>query len=440
MNYKNRALIPVILCGLGLLLSVISSSCFEPRGAELPENYEEGPKPSPRQYGISVSDYTTQSLQIQRNEFLATILQKYGINPTRVHAIVEKSKPVFDVRAMHAGNTYTVFSPEGHPDSLHYLVYEKNPVEYVVYDLRDSIRIYAGRNPVRETVAQVADTINGSLYEVLQKNGADPDLAVQMADVFGSVIDFYRINKGDWFKVSYKQQSVNDKPLGAGRILSAVFYHDGKTHKAFYFQGDSASKGGYYDGEGKSLRRKFLKAPLKYSRISSRYTKRRFHPVQRVYKAHLGTDYAAPTGTPIVSTANGVVIASTYSRFNGNYVKIKHDKTYTTQYLHMSRRAVRKGQRVNQGQVIGYVGSTGLATGPHVCYRFWKNGRQVDALKQNFKSAEPLLAAQMPAFKQLVQREKQVLENLTPGAGQPTRFAMYQSRNQNLYRFFGIMD
>ena len=439
MNDKKLALNLVKLCCIGLIVSIFFSACFEPRGAELPESYVESPKPAPRQFGIVVSDYTLSTFQIQRNEFLATILQKYGLSPARIHQIVEQSKPVFDVRGMHAGNAYTVFSPKDHPDSLHYFVYEKNPVEYIVYDLRDSIRIYSERHPVTETIAQVADTIDGSLYQVLQKQGADPDLAVHLAEVFGSVIDFYRIQKGDWFKVSYEQQSVNDKPLGAGRVLAAVFHHNGKTYDAFYFKGDSTAQGGYYDAEGKSLRRKFLKAPLKYSRISSRYAPRRFHPVQKVYKAHLGTDYAAPTGTPIVSTANGVVVASTYSRFNGNYVKIKHDKTYTTQYLHMSRRAVRTGQRVNQGQVIGYVGSTGLATGPHVCYRFWKNGRQVDALRQNFNSAEPLTPNQMPAFQQVVKQESRILEDLTPGV-QLTRFALYQSRNQALYEFLGLTE
>src|SRR5690606_21920108 len=186
--------------------------------------------------------------------------------------------------------------------------------------------------------------------------------------------------------------------------------------------------------------RKFLKAPLKYSRISSRYTKRRFHPVQRVYKAHLGTDYAAPTGTPIVSTANGVVVASTYSRFNGNYVKIKHDKAYTTQYLHMSRRAVRKGQRINQGQVIGYVGSTGLATGPHVCYRFWKNGRQVDALAQKFPPSVPIAEKYRTAFSRLLNTQQQELARLDFDRSEPSKLELYGNFNFKLEDLFANAD
>src|SRR5690606_1516183 len=196
--------------------------------------------------------------------------------------------------------------------------------------------------------------------------------------------------------------------IDAGRIISAAFSHNGKEFQAYYFKPDDHSEGGYYDENGNSLRRSFLKAPLKFVRISSRFSKRRLHPVQKVWKAYLGTDFAAPTGTPIVSTGDGVVTESQFTRSIGNYVKVKHNNTYTTQYLHMSKRAVKRGQRFKQGQVIGYVGSTGLATGPHVCYRFWKNGVQVDPLKQNFQRTEPVPQEFMAAFYQEIERKSVV--------------------------------
>jgi murein DD-endopeptidase MepM/ murein hydrolase activator NlpD len=235
---------------------------------------------------------------------------------------------------------------------------------------------------------------------------------MKLADIYAWSIDFYSIHDGDWFKVVYEQQYVKDEPVELGTIRSAVFSHDGEPFYAFYFQSDSAQSGEYYDESGKTLRRFFLKAPLKFSHITSRYTMKRFHPVQKRWKAHLGTDYAAHTGTPIIATGNGAVIESEFSRFNGNYVKIRHNNTYTTQYLHMSRRAVKRGQHVMQGQVIGYVGSTGLATGPHVCYRFWKNNKQVDPLNQKFPSAEPIPQSAIPVFDKYKQGQQQQLETI----------------------------
>src|SRR5690606_11261557 len=202
------------------------------------------------------------------------------------------------------------------------------------------------------------------------------------------------------------------EPVGSGKVLSAVFGHHGKEYEAYYFEAGDGEKGAYYDETGKSLRRAFLKAPIKYSRISSRFSPRRLHPVTKVWKAHLGTDFAAPTGTPIVATGDGIVVASTYAGGNGNYVKIQHDNIYSTQYLHMSKRAVKRGDRVKQGQVIGYVGSTGLATGPHVCYRFWKNGKQVDALKQDVPSGEPIHEKHRLAFNQQIMSQRAQLARI----------------------------
>ena len=345
---------------------------------------------SPRKFGLPVDSFNLVENTVHKNEFLATILQPYNVENITIANLAQKSKSIFDVRHIAAGDQYTIFCTKDSVQKAVYFVYQPNAIDYILYDLRDSITITKGKRAVTTRLETASGTITSSLYQTLEDEGADPALAMKLADIYAWTIDFYGIKQGDFFKVIYEQRYVKDEPVETGQVKSAVFSHDGDTFYAFYYQPDSLQAGDYFDETGKSLRKAFLKAPLKFSRITSRYTLRRFHPVQKRWKAHLGTDYGAPMGTPIISTGNGVVIASTYTRFNGNYVKIRHNGTYTTQYLHMSRRAVKKGQQVRQGQVIGYVGSTGLATGPHVCYRFWKNGKQVDPLRQKFPAATPI--------------------------------------------------
>ena len=193
---------------------------------------------------------------------------------------------------------------------------------------------------------------------------------------------------GAYFKVIFEEIFVDGQRIGIGNILAAEFVHRDQPFYSYRFVQDSVAN--FFDENGESLRKAFLKAPLNFSRISSRYTKKRFHPVQKRWKAHLGTDYAAPSGTPILATGDGTVTESAYGKANGNYVKIRHNSTYSTQYLHMSKRKSKKGDFVRQGDVIGYVGATGLATGPHVCYRFWKNGEQVDPYSQDLPASEPI--------------------------------------------------
>ena len=374
-------------------------------------------------FGLTVDGLDTETETVKRNEFLSDILQRYQIDLSAISVLADKAEEVFDVRKIAAGHDYTIFKDQ--TGKAQYFVYQPNPIDYVVYDLRDSMAVYRGQNPVDTKLETVAGVIQSSLYETLEANGASPDLAVQLAEIYGWAVNFYRINKGDWFKLVYERNYVDGVPVGPGRIESAVFGHNGNEYQAYYFKGPGEEHGFYYDENGKSLRRTFLKAPLKYSRISSRYSKRRFHPVQRRWKAHLGTDFAAPHGTPIVATADGVVEASTYSGGNGNYVKIKHDNVYSTQYLHMSKRAVKRGQRVSQGQVIGYVGSTGLATGPHVCYRFWKNGTQVDALAQVFPPSEPINDTYRVAFSRAMGAQQQLLAKV--GFEAQSNLEMYSS-------------
>ncbi|SEN81080.1 Murein DD-endopeptidase MepM and murein hydrolase activator NlpD, contain LysM domain [bacterium A37T11] len=386
-------------------------------------------------FGIPMDPYKTSIYTVSRNESLSAILKKQHVELSRIAEIAEKSMPVFNVRKMSAGNSYTIFKSNTDTSKIAFLVYQPNQVDYIVYDLRDSLKVYAGKKTVDKRVEKVAGVINGSLYETLQEQHASPELAVQLAEIYGWAVNFYRLNAGDWFKIQYEQSYVNGQPIGVGKILSAVFSQNDKEFQAYYFQPDSSKAGEYYDDQGKSLRRSFLKAPLKYSRISSRYSLSRFHPVQMRWKAHFGTDFAAPQGTPIIATGSGVVIESAFSPFNGNYVKIKHNDTYTTQYLHMSRRATKKGQHVSQGQLIGYVGSTGLATGPHVCYRFWKNGKQVDALRQYFPPTEPIESKYLAAFNQHISKQMEILKKLNPDdilSLSPDVFAFYDLRDQRM--------
>jgi murein DD-endopeptidase MepM/ murein hydrolase activator NlpD len=249
-------------------------------------------------------------------------------------------------------------------------------------------------------VKSVSVAVTGALWNDLQKAGADPALTMQLADVFQWSVDFYRIQKDDRFTVVYEERTVDGERYGQPRILGVRYKGGDVVKEAFRFASDSTHVA-YYDSEGNSLRKAFLKAPLKFSRMSSGFTQRRFHPVQKRFKAHLGTDYAAPYGTPILAVGDGVVEKAGWGAGNGNFVKIRHNGMYSTQYLHMRKVLVKSGQRVSQGQTIGEVGSTGLATGPHVCYRFWKNGVQVDHRKEEMPSAEPVPAAQRSAFDQV---------------------------------------
>lgn len=261
---------------------------------------------------------------------------------------------------------------------------------------------------------EVSGEINSSLYESLVEKGASPELTMRLADIYAWSIDFFRIQEGDHYKVIYEEQFIDDSiSVGVGRILAADFNHGGESFYSFYYsKGEEYSD--YFDENGKTLRKAFLKAPLNFSRISSRYNPKRFHPVLKRVKAHLGTDYAAAHGTPIMATASGEVIAAAYTRGNGNYVKIRHNSTYTTQYLHMSKfaKGMRKGKIVKQGDVIGYVGSTGLATGPHVCYRFWKNGKQVDPLREKLPAADPVKEEYLEDYKSKMLELKARLDNM----------------------------
>ena len=420
MKNKKYLLFVVVAAGVAALL-LSAKGVFSP-GESAPA--PEAPKvevvaethTSPLKFGLAVDSFNVIENTVQKNDFLASILGPYSVDNITIANLARKSKPIFDVRKITAGSQYTIFCTKDSLQKALFFVYQPNAVDYIVYDLRDSITIAARKREVTTKVQTAGGVISSSLYEALDKAGGDPALAMRLADIFAWSVDFHKIQQGDYFKVVYEQRYVKDEPVEPGQVKSAVFRHNGETFYAFQFQPDSTQASDYYDESGKSLRKAFLKAPLKFSRITSRFTMKRFHPVQKRWKAHLGTDYGAPTGTPIISTGSGTVIESAYNRNNGHFVKVRHNNTYTTQYLHMSRRAVKRGQSVRQGQVIGYVGSTGLATGPHVCYRFWKNGQQVDPYRQKFPAATPIPETSLETFNAFKEEQQQQLQSISLNA------------------------
>lgn len=350
-------------------------------------------EPIIKEFGFTFNYFKVVRDTIRSGDTFGKLLEKFPLKDSlRVHDVTEIVKDSFNVRRIKAGKPYIMFLDKKKPNTLQALVYIEDRISYTVVDFRDSIAVFNKKKPTTLKRRVVAAEIEGSLSETLTNAGVSAGLANKLATIYAYTVDFFKIQKGDKFAVTINERYIEDSIyVGVESIEASYFEHKGKKIFAFPYKIKEDQKyPDYYDENGKGLKSMFLKAPLDYFRISSRFSGRRFHPVQMRFKAHNGTDYAAPHGTPIKTTASGVVERTGYTAGNGNFVKVRHSSSYATQYLHMSKILVRNGQRVSQGQVIGKVGSTGLATGPHVCYRFWKNGVQVDPLRQKLPNAEPL--------------------------------------------------
>lgn len=339
-------------------------------------------------YGIVVDSLEVNQQEVQKGDNLSLILNRHGLSGQAVQQVVDASKGIFDVRAIRAGQAYTTISDTSR---LRYWIYEKDLVSYFIFDFTDSLpKVQRFDRPIETHVRSLGGVINSSLFKTVLDAGATQELAVRLAGVFDWTVDFFSIQKGDFFRVVYEEKTVEGKPYGTGKIIAAEFFHRSKSYYAILWENGKANQ--YYNEKGESMRKRYLKAPLEYSRISSNFSSSRLHPVLKTRRPHLGVDYAAPTGTPIRAIGDGVVLEAGYRGGNGNFVKLKHSKNHATGYLHMSRIApgVRNGARVSQGQVIGYVGSTGLSTGPHLCFRFWENGVQVNPNRIQTPPADPL--------------------------------------------------
>lgn len=361
-------------------------------------------------YGINIDDHLVIEDKVRRNQFLADILSEYNVPIKLINQVSSIPRNVFDVRKVAANKKYTLICK---PDSLKTakaFVYEPNPIDYIVFTFDDSLWVDVCQREVQVEEKSVSGVIESSLSQTIEQMGISHELTNKFVDIFAWQVDFQRLQKGDVFKLVYEEMQVEGRPIGVRNINGIYFEHFGSGYYAIPFdQGDGMD---YFDERGNSLRKALLKYPIEFTRISSRYTGRRFHPVQKRFKAHLGTDFAAPTGTPIRSVGDGIVEEAQYKSANGNYVKIRHNGTYTTQYLHMSRieSGIKPGQRVRQGQKIGYVGSTGLATGPHLCYRFWRNGKQVDALRVELPPSQPIKTDFVQAYQEAMNLIKMRLD------------------------------
>ena len=363
-------------------------------------------------YGFSLNEYHVERDTIERGDNLSLILARHNYDATEIHDIVAKVKDSFDVRKMKAGKAFTLLKSKETIPKLEVLIYEPDQAGFQVLDFRDSIHAYTVNYPVSYKEKTIAGEINGSLSASIQNEGLDPGLATALAKRFAWTIDFFKFERGDKFAISVREKYINDSIyVGTEEILGAYFEYKGKDVYGFPYKRAGENEAQFFDENGQQMRTMFLKSPLKYFTITSKFSKNRFHPVQKRFKAHNGTDYAAPHGTPIMTTASGVVIETGRTSGNGNYVKIKHDGMYTTQYLHMSKILVRKGQKVEQGQTIGKVGSTGLATGPHVCYRFWKNGVQVDPLKQKLPTSLIMDKSDLPNYLAQIKPIKKAIDD-----------------------------
>lgn len=406
---------------LGLLIVLMAACQSQPKKAEIVPVEDSVVVEKPVYvFDIEATDYNVHWDKIAQGKMPSEIFQECNITPLEVHEMVQASKDIFDFKYMKAGRPYTVLANDSTNKAEH-IIYEMDPENYVVFNFKDSISCEIKKREIHTEWTESSGVIESSLFLTMEENGLSPRLAFELGNVYAWSVDFFHIQKGDWFKVIHQNKYADGEYIGIGDISAVIFNHHGQDYYAFYMPEDGDG-GNFYDERKESLQGAFLKAPLKFFRISSRYSKRRFHPVQKRYKPHLGTDYAAAHGTPILATANGTVSKKGYTRGNGNYVKIKHNEEFSTQYLHMSRfeKGVDKGTRVKQGQVIGYVGKTGLATGPHVCYRFWRHGKQVDPLKIKLPSNKKLKEAYHADFEILADSLKTLLDAIPmPEAKQP---------------------
>lgn len=387
-----------VLCALLCL-----SGCGRNTSSQEEEKVEEVPVVR-YEYGLPIDSFRVDTGRVRSGETLGGMLARLGANWQQLAGITRLPKSEFDVRSIRPDKTYyALYQPDtAGVEQLCYFVYVPSVSQAVVLHLTDSMHVERHEKPTihRDRTAEV--TIESSLWNAMVVNDLPVELALELSEIYAWTIDFFGLQKGDSIRVFYDELYVDTTRIGIGRIYAADFYHGRKWQEAFWFEQDNIRN--YFDADGNSLRKAFLKAPLNYKRISSRFTYARKHPIYKIVRPHTGVDYAAPAGTPVVTIGDGVVTMCQYKGGGGNTIKVKHNSTYTTAYLHLSKFAkdVKVGQHVKQGQVIGYVGSTGSSTGPHLDFRVWKNGTPIDPLKMVSPPAEPVPAQYRDTFNHVV--------------------------------------
>lgn len=387
-----------------ILLLVLTFSALMACSPKAESVEKEGPQVAvSTKYGIVEGNFISEKGVVKNGDVFGQIMAAAGVKNGTVQRVIKEAEDVFDIRKLKLGNEYEFFyekdSLSGKGDAA-YFVYERDALSYIVFALKDSIHVSVFKKEIVAEKKYVEVTVNTALWNDVINAGASPLLALKLSDIYAWTIDFFGLQKGDSFRVVYDELSHNGEFIDINEIYYCEFLHGGKNYISVMFQ-DGEKSNVYWNEKGESLRKAFLKAPLQFKRISSKFSYRRKHPVHNVYRAHTGIDYAAPTGTPVMSVGDGVVISKGYAGGGGHTVKIRHNSVYTTAYLHLSKYAkgLKKGDRVRQGQVIGYVGSTGTSTGPHLDYRVWKNGTPIDPLKMESPSVEPVSSGNMEAFK-----------------------------------------
>ncbi len=373
-----------------ILPALVAASVVSP--ATLPaEVSQKANRSSTHHYGIDLGGYMLKTASIKPGQTLSAILRRYKVPASVIFQAAALSESVFDVRLISTGRPYTVARDLKSDHRVTYLIYEQTPEKFVVFDFGDPLRVYSGRKSLETKIRLVSGTITTSLWNAFAAQRLNTDLVSHLADIFVSKVDCRLLRKGDHFKLIYEERYAGKKQVGIGAIKMAELTSRGHVHQAFQFRNHDG-KIGYYDENGLSLQKAFLVSPLKYTRVSSGFTKRRLHPINNLFLRHPAIDYAAPAGTPVMSVSDGIIGETGYSPTNGKYVKIRHAGAYVSQYLHLSsiKNNIKKNSSVKKGDIIGFVGSTGLATGPHLDFRFMKNGRCLDFTTVELPSGEPI--------------------------------------------------
>ncbi len=411
---------------LALLISIGLFSCKEEKQENDLNDLQAFVEPEIIEFGFNLNDYFVKRDTIRNGDSFGAILQRNNVGVSQVHNIATSAKDSYDIRKLQVGKPYTLLFSKDSLQKPECFIYQPNNIDYVVIKFADSVVAYKESKPVTVVTKEASGIIMNSLSETMEAQNLPYQLINDMADIYAWNINFLKVQPGDKFKIIYKERFIEDNIyVGLESIEAAYFQHKGEDFYAFGFKTDSLQKvQTYFDEKSKSLKRAFLKMPVQFSRISSRYNlNRRIAYYGYALRPHKGTDFAAPINTPILATANGTIIESTQKGGNGKYVKIKHNDTYSTQYLHMSRQAVKKGQYVKQGDVIGYVGMTGNTGGPHVCYRFWKNGEQVDPFKEKLPTAESIPDALKEKYELHIQPLKVQLDQIPFKEGKRKKFS-----------------
>ena len=365
-------------------------------------------------YGICIDSLDVVEGSVKKNEFLANILSREGVNYGVIDNIGRNKKSVFDVRKIKVGNKYVFLKTRDSIPTAKYWIYEIDRTNYAVFQLTDSLAAWRGEKEVLTKIEHVGVEISSSLWNAMADAGCSPDLILELSDIYAWTIDFFGIQPGDSCKVVFEEKYIagDTVPYGIGNVLASYFKNKGEGKYAFSFEQDGRKE--YFDENGDNMRKAFLKAPLNYRRISSKFSNGRMHPVYHVVRPHHGVDYAAPVGTPVQSIGDGTVIAKGWDKKGGgNYLKVKHNSTYTTTYMHLKgfAKGISQGCKVKQGQTIGFVGSTGASTGPHLDFRLQKNGTYIDPLKFKSPSAEPVKKENMERYKVGVDSLMRVLKS-----------------------------